>query len=103
GSLLTITATPATGWTFVGWTGAVLGSLDATPNTIQVNGAIVPLTATFKRMLTLTAFDADDKTYDGNTSATVTTWGTLVGIQPGDNVTLVTGAYSATFDDALVG
>lgn len=103
GSLLDITATAAAGWTFIGWTGAVTGALNASPNQIQVSGAIVPLTATFKRMLTLGAFTADNKVYDGNTTATVTTWGALVGIQGGDVVTLVTGGYTATFDNKNVG
>jgi len=104
GSYLTITATPAAGWTFIGWTvGAVLDGMDVTPNHILVNGANVPLTATFKRMLTLSAFTADDKPYDGNTNATVTVWGSLVGVQVGDNVTLNTGAYVANFDNKNVG
>lgn len=103
GSLLEITATPASGWTFIGWTGLVQDGLDVTPNHIQVNGGPVVLTATFKRMLTLSAFNANNKTYDGTNTATVTTWGTLVGVAPGDDVTLNTGAYAATFSDELVG
>lgn len=54
-------------------------------------------------MLTLSAFNANNKTYDGTNTATVTTWGTLVGVAPGDDVTLNTGAYAATFSDELVG
>lgn len=101
GSLLDITATPATGWTFVGWTDDLVSTV--TPNQIQVSGGIVTLTANFKRMLTLGAFTADNKVYDGNTTATVTTWGALVGIQGGDVVNLVTGGYTATFDNKNVG
>lgn len=104
GSYLTITATPAAGWSFIGWTGAVLDGLTASPNHILVSGSNVPLTATFKRMLTLTTFTADNKPYDGNTTATVTTWGTLVNVDPLlPNVTLNTGGYTATFDNKNVG
>lgn len=103
GSLLNITATAASGWTFVGWTGAVLNGTTVTPNQIQVSGATVVLTATFKRMLTLGAFTADNKVYDGNTNATVSVWGALVGAVPGDDVTLDIAGYSASFADAAVG
>lgn len=103
GSLLDITATPATGWTFVGFSGAST-SLTSPISIVGSSVLAAPvLTATFKRMLTLGAFTADNKPYDGNTTATVTTWGALVGVQGADDVTLVTGGYTATFDDKNVG
>lgn len=104
GSLLNITATASPGWVFTGWTGAVIGGATVTPNTILVSGANVPLTATFKKVLTLTTFTANNKVYNANTAATVTTWGTLVGVEaPFTGVSLNTGAYIATFDNKNVG
>ncbi|MFZ5858218.1 MAG: YDG domain-containing protein [Chloroflexota bacterium] len=52
----------------------------------------------------VTGIVANDKTYDGTTAATLDYSGaTLVGIVPGDDVTLDTSGAVAEFDDANVG
>lgn len=51
--------------------------------------------------LTVTGITVNSKVYDGNRTATLDTSGaTLVGVIPGDSVSLDTGSYTATFDTA---
>jgi surface protein len=51
--------------------------------------------------VTISGTTARDKAYDASTAATIDDPGTLVGIAPGDDVTIVPG--TATFDSASVG
>ncbi|CAB5040812.1 unannotated protein [freshwater metagenome] len=61
-------------------------------------------TATISRkMLTLSGLSAANKTYNRNTSATISGTGTLVGIELGDTVTLDSSGASAGFASAAVG
>jgi len=54
--------------------------------------------------LTVTGITANNKVYDGNTTATLNTGGaTLVGVQPGDVVTLNVGGATGTFANKNVG
>jgi len=55
-------------------------------------------------VLSVTGITANSKVYDGLTSATInTTSATLVGVTPGDDVTLVTSSAVGTFSDENVG
>jgi hypothetical protein len=53
--------------------------------------------------LTVTGFAADDKPYDGTTSAVVSSWGSLSGVVGGETVTLVTTGATAGFPNKNVG
>jgi hypothetical protein len=53
--------------------------------------------------LTITGLTVGNKVYDGTTAATITSFGTLVGVLPGDIVTLNTSGASARFSQASVG
>ncbi len=54
--------------------------------------------------LTVAGVTANDKVYDGNTTATLDTTGaSLVGTVGGDDVTLVTGSVAGAFDNKNVG
>ena len=53
--------------------------------------------------LELSGIVAADKVYDGTDAATITQWGTLMGVQSGDNVSLVTSSAQATFNNKDVG
>jgi hypothetical protein len=54
--------------------------------------------------LTVTGITAADRAYDGTTAATLDTSGAvLVGVLPGDDVTLVTSGATGTFDSADAG
>jgi hypothetical protein len=54
--------------------------------------------------LTVTGITANDKVYDGNTTATLNTAGaTLVGVVPGDTVTLNTAGATGAFADPNLG
>ncbi len=56
------------------------------------------------KTLTVTGITANNKIYDGNTTATLNTAGaTLVGVVSGDNVTLNTALATGTFDTASAG
>ena len=44
-----------------------------------------------------------NKTYDGNTAATISTHGTISGVESGDTCSLVTTGATATFNNASVG
>jgi uncharacterized repeat protein (TIGR02543 family) len=104
-TVITLTATPAPGWTFDSWSGATFNPNATSPTATFVLTANTTITASFKKMLTLTGGpNANNKVYDGNTSATIGSWGTLAGIDPlYPNVTLNTGGHIATFDNKNVG
>jgi hypothetical protein len=53
--------------------------------------------------LTVSGFASDDKVYDGNTDAVVSSWGTLLGVVGGDDVALDVSGGSASFAEANVG
>ncbi len=53
--------------------------------------------------LSLAGLTVEDKEYDGGTAATVSSYGTLVGVQPGHDVTLNTSGARAIFDTPNVG
>ena len=54
--------------------------------------------------LTISGVTANNKLYDGNTSATINTGSaTLVGVKSGDAVTLVTSGADGTFENAVSG
>jgi len=53
--------------------------------------------------LTVTGFTADDKPYDGTTSAVVSSWGSLSGVVGSETVTLVTTGATAGFPNKNVG
>jgi len=65
-----------------------------------VNGV---LTVINKAQLTITGLTASNKTYNGNTSATISNWGTLQGVTGGDVVTLNTTSAVASFNNKTVG
>ena len=53
--------------------------------------------------LTVSGLTASDKTYDGNTRSTITSWGSFSGVVGADTVTLNTGSATASFASAAVG
>ena len=53
--------------------------------------------------LSLTGLTADNKVYDGNTDATISSYGTLTGVIGTEAVDLDTGSASAAFDNQNVG
>jgi len=69
-------------------------------NISYINGT---LTVTDKIELTIEGLTVADKTYDGNTSATITKLGTLEGIDDGDDVAIDQGAVVAQFSDKNAG
>jgi hypothetical protein len=81
-------------------TGLTLGGADAANYSLTQPGDTSDITA---KGLTVSGFASDDKVYDGNTDATVSAWGDLVGVIGGDTVTLVTSGASASFADKNVG
>jgi hypothetical protein len=54
-------------------------------------------------LLTLPDLDVSDKVYDGLTNATIMAFGTLAGVMPGHDVTLVTTGAVAYFDTPQAG
>jgi hypothetical protein len=56
-----------------------------------------------QKVLTLSGLTAQSKTYDGNPAATISAYGTLTGVTPGDGVSLDTTGATATFDTKNVG
>lgn len=75
---------------------------------VTASAAGVTNTATFaltndKAVLTVSGLTVSNKVYDGTTAATVTSFGTLIGVVPGDGVALNTGGASAAFATADVG
>jgi uncharacterized repeat protein (TIGR02543 family) len=65
-----------------------------------VNGT---LTVTDKITLTLVGMIADNKVYDNTNAANISDFGTLTGVEVGDDVTLVTTSAVATFNNRHVG
>lgn len=55
------------------------------------------------KTLSLTGLKASNKTYDGNATATISNYGTLSGIIPGDSVALSTSGSTASFSNAQAG
>ena len=91
--------------------GAVMGDYDIIPSDAfgvghenyditYVNGT---LTVTDKITLTLVGMIADNKVYDNTNAATISDFGTLTGVEVGDDVTLVSDAAVATFNNRHVG
>ncbi|MCK9422822.1 MAG: YDG domain-containing protein, partial [Bacteroidales bacterium] len=82
--------------------GLALSGADAGNYTLtQPTGLTANITAI---ALTVTGITANNKPYDGNTTATLTTTGySLVGIISPDVVTLDAGSYTANFDTKEVG
>ncbi|MBS4013289.1 MAG: T9SS type A sorting domain-containing protein [Bacteroidetes bacterium] len=91
--------------------GAVVGDYDIVPSDAvgvgvdnyditYVNGT---LTVTNKITLTLVDLVADNKVYNNTTAATIANFGTLTGVEIGDDVSLVTTAAVATFNNRHVG
>jgi hypothetical protein len=90
------------------------GSYDLTPSAavfssgssgnyaITYNNAGIGLTVN-PAILTISGFAASNKTYDGGTTATISSNGSLSGIVGSDSVSLNTGTASATFDNRNVG
>ena len=74
-------------------TGADAGNYALTATT---DSATADITA---KSLTVSGITADDKVYDGNTNATITSYGSLSGIVAGDSVALDTNNVSASFED----
>nr|WP_280959751.1 Ig-like domain-containing protein [Anaerophaga thermohalophila] len=74
-------------------------------NLSNYNISYIPgnLSVIAKTTLEISGLDIADKTYDGNTDATINSWGSLVGIQPGDDVTLDTSSATASFEDSNAG
>ena len=83
-------------------TGFTLGGEDAGNYTLtQPTGLTASITPA---QLTVTGITASDKVYDGTTEATLNVGSTvLVGVAPGDTVTLDTSAAVGTFADPNVG
>ena len=79
-----------------------LGGADAANYTLADNGNQSATTATITaKRVTITGVDAQDKPYDGGTTATVTGTASLSGLVPGDNVSITTG--TAVFESKNVG
>ena len=86
-------------------TPTVYGNSSITVTATNANGTSSPATLNFeiaKKALTVTGLTADNKTYDGNTSAALSGTATLNGIIGNDDVTL-TGTPTATFATSNVG
>ncbi|MDP2862433.1 MAG: YDG domain-containing protein, partial [Desulfobacterales bacterium] len=64
------------------------------------SGAIGNITA---KALTLASLTANNKVYDGATTATISSYGALSGIVSGDTVTLNSGSASSAFDNKNAG
>ena len=61
------------------------------------------LTVTELIQLSLTGLAANNKVYDGTSAATISSYGTLTGVEGGDDVTLVTTGATASFASKIVG
>ena len=83
-------------------TGYSIGGADAANYTLsaQPSGLTADILASGSSILTITGVTASNKVYDGTTTATLS-GGTLVGVTPGDVVTIVAG--TGTFADKNVG
>ncbi len=80
--------------------GLGLSGTDAGNYSIANHLATADITA---KNLTLAGLSAGDKVYDGNTNATVTSYGTLSGVIGVDAVSLNNGSASASFDTRSAG
>ena len=65
--------------------------------------SVIVVTLEQKTLLTLPDLTASDKVYDGNATATISSYGDLNGVAGGDDVTLDSSSAVATFTDAGVG
>lgn len=86
-------------------TPTVYGNSSITVTATNANGTSSPATLNFeiaKKTLKVTGLTADNKTYDGTTTATFSGTATLNGVIGSDDVTL-TGTPSATFATSNVG
>jgi len=89
---------------------ATVGNYDITPSNAVGTGLSNynitytkgTLTVTDKTIVTITGITADSKVYDGNTSATISSWGTLVGVAGGDDVSIDHSGASASFASKTV-
>jgi len=102
GDEVSLTANTVAGWAFSGWT----GDQETTSATLEFEMPAddVDVAANFVRTLTLSGATADDKEYDGTGDATVDFSGaSLVGVQPGDSVSIDGSSYSANFDGKNIG
>jgi gliding motility-associated-like protein len=61
------------------------------------------LEVTAKQPVTLPNIVASNKVYSGNTTATISSWGSLSGVADGDDVSIDVSTYAATFADRHVG
>lgn len=73
---------------------AALGTGLDNYNITYTNGT---LTVTNKTVVNITGITADSKVYDGNTTATISNWGTLVGVSGDDDVSIDHSGASASF------
>jgi hypothetical protein len=73
---------------------------DATYDAVTSANKSISITA---QTLTLSGISIANKTYNGNTSASIVGYPTLVGLLLGDTVTLSSGSAAATFANATVG
>jgi hypothetical protein len=112
GDALSVTATGTFGSANVAYNGSSVTSQTVTFAN-NYGGADVgnytyagsPTTTTAKitpKSLTLSNVAANDKTYDGNTNATISSFGSFSGVLGSDAVSLVSTGYSASFADKNV-
>ncbi len=102
GSGSQVTAVPDAGYYFIQWSDGVLTAARIDTN-VQSN---INVTASFTNNTTLSVVGiiANNKPYDGNTSATLdTSSASLAGVIPGDVVSLDMSGANATFDTKSVG
>lgn len=106
-TVIQLTATPQSGFAFAGWSSVPATTF--TPNSTSTTATFVlsanmTITASFVKTLTLTGVTANNKVYDGNTTATISSWGSLVGIDPAyPAVSLNNAGAVANFDTKNVG
>jgi len=74
-----------------------------TADNYNINKTVGTLTVANITYLSLTGLTADNKVYDGDANASISNWGTLVGVQPGHSVGLVNTSATVTFSDKNVG
>jgi hypothetical protein len=81
-------------------TGLGLSGTAATNYTLTQPTATADIT---QAQLSISGLTVGNKVYDGTTTATITSFGTLMGVFPGDQVMLATAQASAAFAQANVG
>ena len=97
-----VTAVPDFGYYFVQWSDGVL-SANRTDTNVQ-SDITVAASFTSTATLSVVGITANDKEYDGNTSATLNTSGaSLLGVIAGDVVNLDTGGATGVFDTGSLG